>query len=125
METFQRDTEYIIRQAGLETLLLNKVPKAKEQKISNRSHKNDTIASIPKWVVTVTRRLRFEICLSRYFSQIDEELLRQILEIYQLDFDLFDYDSSKYHQLVKKSKKIDVNNRLDFDGGEKELNAFS
>lgn len=50
METFQRDTEYIIRQAGLETLLLNKVPKTKEQKITNRSAKNDTTAVIPRWV---------------------------------------------------------------------------
>uniref|UniRef100_A0A182PPS5 Carbohydrate sulfotransferase n=1 Tax=Anopheles epiroticus TaxID=199890 RepID=A0A182PPS5_9DIPT len=29
METFQRDSEYIIRQAGLETLLLNKMPRTK------------------------------------------------------------------------------------------------
>lgn len=48
METFQRDTEYIIRQAGLETLLLNKVPKMKEQKITNRSSKNETSSLIPK-----------------------------------------------------------------------------
>jgi chondroitin 4-sulfotransferase 11 len=47
METFQRDTEYIIRQAGLDTLLLNKVPKAKEQKITNRA-KESTKALIPK-----------------------------------------------------------------------------
>lgn len=47
METFKRDSEYIIRQAGLETLLLNKVPKQKETKISNRS-KNNTNNLIPK-----------------------------------------------------------------------------
>lgn len=47
METFKRDTEYIIRTAGLETLLLNKVPKTKETKISNRS-KNDTNTLLPK-----------------------------------------------------------------------------
>lgn len=48
METFQRDTEYIIRAAGLETLLLNKVPKNNEMKITNRSPKNDTNQLIPK-----------------------------------------------------------------------------
>ena len=48
METFQRDTEYIIRQAGLETLLLDKLPKMREQKITNRSAKNDTSQQIPK-----------------------------------------------------------------------------
>lgn len=47
METFQRDTEYIIRQAGLETLLLNKMPKQKENKISNRNI-NHTDLLIPK-----------------------------------------------------------------------------
>jgi hypothetical protein len=47
METFQRDTEYIIRQAGLETLLLNKIPKTKESKISNRS-KNNTTSLLPR-----------------------------------------------------------------------------
>lgn len=47
METFERDSEYIIRQAGLETLLLNKVPKTKESKIFNRS-KNNTSYLIPK-----------------------------------------------------------------------------
>lgn len=51
METFQRDTEYIIRQAGLETLLLDKVPKMREQKITNRSLKNDTNLQISKWVL--------------------------------------------------------------------------
>lgn len=48
METFQRDTEYIIRQAGLETLLLNKVPKNDERKIANRSLKADTNSLITK-----------------------------------------------------------------------------
>lgn len=48
METFQRDTEYIIRQAGLETLLLDKVPKAKERKITNRSPTDSTKLLISK-----------------------------------------------------------------------------
>jgi chondroitin 4-sulfotransferase 11 len=87
METLERDTEYIVRQAGLESLLLNKLPKAKKTKISNSS-RNKTSALIPK-----------------YFSQIKEDLLRQLLEIYQLDFDLFNYDSSKYMQIVQKTLK--------------------
>lgn len=38
VETFQRDTEYIIRQSGLETLLLNKLPAGKKiRSISNES----------------------------------------------------------------------------------------
>lgn len=38
VETFRRDTEYIIRQAGLETLLLNKLPQMKVKQISNQSN---------------------------------------------------------------------------------------
>ncbi|CAG9799276.1 unnamed protein product [Chironomus riparius] len=99
METFDRDSEYIIRQAGLETLLLNKVPNTKVSKISNRS-KNNTASLI-----------------SRYFSQIDRHLLEDILEIYQLDFDLFNYNSSKYWKIVQQKSDKDINNRLDFESG--------
>lgn len=40
VETFQRDSEYIIRQAGLETLLLNKLPRGKARAIANRATSN-------------------------------------------------------------------------------------
>uniref|UniRef100_A0A182QLS7 Carbohydrate sulfotransferase n=1 Tax=Anopheles farauti TaxID=69004 RepID=A0A182QLS7_9DIPT len=83
METFQRDSEYIIRQAGLETLLLNKMPRYKARWITNRST-SDTRNLIP-----------------RYFAQIDEKLLTDVLEIYQLDFELFGYNSTKYYSYVQ------------------------
>uniref|UniRef100_A0A182MUA9 Carbohydrate sulfotransferase n=1 Tax=Anopheles culicifacies TaxID=139723 RepID=A0A182MUA9_9DIPT len=83
METFQRDSEYIIRQAGLETLLLNKMPRYKARWITNRSA-SDTRNLIP-----------------RYFAQIDEKLLTDVLEIYQLDFELFGYNSTKYYSYVQ------------------------
>ncbi|XP_052868370.1 carbohydrate sulfotransferase 11-like [Anopheles cruzii] len=83
METFQRDSEYIIRQAGLETLLLNKMPRYKARWITNRST-SDTRNLIP-----------------RYFAQIDEKLLTDVLEIYQLDFELFGYNSTKYYGYVQ------------------------
>ncbi|XP_055591852.1 carbohydrate sulfotransferase 11-like [Uranotaenia lowii] len=85
VETFQRDTEYIIRQAGLETLLLNKMPQGKARAIANRSTSN-------------TRNL-----VPRYFSQIDEQLLTEVLEIYQLDFELFGYNSTKYYSYVQET----------------------
>lgn len=47
METFQRDTEYIIRQAGLETLLFNKMPQKREKEISNRAD-DDTRSIVAK-----------------------------------------------------------------------------
>lgn len=50
VETFQRDTEYIIRQSGLETLLLNKMPAGKKiRSISNEST-HQTAKLINKWV---------------------------------------------------------------------------
>jgi hypothetical protein len=54
----------------------------------------------------------------RYFAQIDTNLLKDILEIYQLDFDLFGYDSSryvKYVQRVENNDNDDIHNRLDFE----------
>ncbi|XP_021702733.1 carbohydrate sulfotransferase 11 [Aedes aegypti] len=85
VETFQRDSEYIIRQAGLETLLLNKLPRSRMRTITNRAASN-------------TRNLT-----PRYFSQIDERLLTEVLEIYQLDFELFGYNSTKYYSYVQDS----------------------
>lgn len=38
VETFKRDSDYIIRQAGLETLLLNKLPQKKIKSITNQSN---------------------------------------------------------------------------------------
>ncbi|XP_062547930.1 carbohydrate sulfotransferase 11 [Armigeres subalbatus] len=82
VETFQRDSEYIIRQAGLESLLLNKLPRSRLRSITNRAVSN-------------TKNLT-----PRYFSQIDERLLTEVLEIYQLDFELFGYNSTKYYSYV-------------------------
>ncbi|XP_063702327.1 carbohydrate sulfotransferase 11 [Culicoides brevitarsis] len=92
-ETFQRDTEYIIRQAGLESLLLDKMPKksVKVKTIANRATNGDTKSLIPK-----------------YFAQIDENLLREILEIYEPDFELFGYNSTKYFDLVQSQAELNV-----------------
>ncbi|XP_058826419.1 carbohydrate sulfotransferase 11 [Topomyia yanbarensis] len=85
VESFQRDSEYIIRQAGLETLLLNKLPQSKARAIANRAASN-------------TKTL-----VERYFSEIDVRLLTDVLEIYQLDFEMFGYNSTKYYSYVQES----------------------
>lgn len=41
---------------------------------------------------------------SRYFSQLDEDLLFELLEIYGPDFDLFGYNSTKYFEFVQTTK---------------------
>lgn len=42
--------------------------------------------------------------VSRYFSQIDDILLAGLLDIYNADFDLFGYNSTKYFDIVKMNK---------------------
>ncbi|XP_031622900.1 carbohydrate sulfotransferase 11 [Contarinia nasturtii] len=87
VETLQRDTEYIIRQSGLETLLLNKMPFGKKiRSISNESTHQ-------------TAKL-----INKYFSKLDDVMLRDLLKIYGPDFDLFGYNSTKYFDIVKSSK---------------------
>ncbi|CAD7078881.1 unnamed protein product [Hermetia illucens] len=83
VETLQRDTDYIIRQAGLEALLLGKLPKSRMRKISNRAAHN-------------TRGL-----IEKYFSQVDRKTLDEIINIYRLDFELFNYNLTKYYDIVQ------------------------
>lgn len=48
VETFQRDSEYIIRQAGLESLLLGKLPQNKLHKIANMQNGGKTHAHVER-----------------------------------------------------------------------------
>lgn len=48
VETFNRDSEFIIRQAGLESLLLGKLPKMLSRKIGNLSKGAKTNSSLEK-----------------------------------------------------------------------------
>uniref|UniRef100_A0A1I8PV94 Carbohydrate sulfotransferase n=1 Tax=Stomoxys calcitrans TaxID=35570 RepID=A0A1I8PV94_STOCA len=83
VETFNRDSEYIIRQAGLESLLLGKLPKNALRRIGNLSKGGKTLTSLEK-----------------YFSEIKRSTLDQLIDIYKLDFELFDYDYTKYYGYV-------------------------
>lgn len=42
---------------------------------------------------------------SRYFSKLDDVMLKDLLKIYGADFELFGYNSTKYFDIVKKSSK--------------------
>ncbi|XP_026844032.1 carbohydrate sulfotransferase 11 [Drosophila persimilis] len=85
-ETFQRDSEFIIRQAGLETLLLGlgKLPQRKQRRIGNQARSG----------------IKSEAVVERYFADIDRSTLDQLLKIYRIDFELFDYDYRKYYDMV-------------------------
>lgn len=39
----------------------------------------------------------------RYFSKLDDVVLKDLLKIYGADFDLFGYNSTKYFDIVKSS----------------------
>lgn len=86
VETFNRDSEFIIRQAGLESLLLGKLP-----------------TSILKKVGNLAKGTRTDRLLAKYFKDIDVMLLEQLLNIYRLDFELFDYNYTKYFEYIRKS----------------------
>ncbi|TDG45793.1 hypothetical protein AWZ03_007748 [Drosophila navojoa] len=83
-ETFQRDSEFIIRQAGLESLLLGKLPRRKLRKIRNQARSG----------------VKSEELVERYFGELDRSTLDQLLNIYRIDFELFDYDYLKYYNMV-------------------------
>ncbi|XP_068140750.1 carbohydrate sulfotransferase 11 [Drosophila tropicalis] len=83
-ETFQRDSEFIIRQAGLESLLLGKLPQRKLRKIGNQGRSG----------------IKSEALVERYFADIERSTLDQLLKIYRIDFELFDYDYHKYYDMV-------------------------
>ncbi|XP_034100413.1 carbohydrate sulfotransferase 11 [Drosophila albomicans] len=83
-ETFQRDSEFIIRQAGLESLLLGKLPRRKLRKIGNLARSG----------------IKSEALVERYFADLDRTTLDQLLKIYRIDFELFDYDFLKYYDMV-------------------------
>ncbi|KAH8408173.1 hypothetical protein KR222_006147, partial [Zaprionus bogoriensis] len=84
-ETFQRDSEFIIRQAGLESLLLGKLPRRKLRKIGNLGRSSG---------------VKSELLAERYFADLDRTTLDQLLKIYRIDFELFDYDYMKYYDMV-------------------------
>ncbi|EDV57849.1 carbohydrate sulfotransferase 11 [Drosophila erecta] len=85
-ETFQRDSEFIIRQAGLESLLLGlgKLPQRKQRKIGNQARSG----------------IKSEALVERYFADLDRSTLDQLLKIYRIDFELFDYDYRRYYDMV-------------------------
>lgn len=86
VETFNRDSEYIIRQAGLESLLLGKMPLSTLEKVGN-----------------LAKGLKTDRLVAKYFKDIDQMMLEQLLHIYRLDFELFDYNYTKYYDYIKKN----------------------
>lgn len=100
-ETFQRDSEFIIRQAGLESLLLGKLPHRKLRKIGNLGRSG----------------VKSEQLAERYFADLDRTTLDQLLKIYRIDFELFDYDYIKYYDMVHPWSGLDQSTAASASGG--------
>ena len=66
-----RDQVYVIKVAGLQGLIK------------------------PRWQHK-TYHEKGEDISKRYFSQLSKEEVKKLYELYQLDFELFDYDYEKY-----------------------------
>ena len=71
VETMLRDQVYVIKVAGLQGLIK------------------------PRWQHK-TYHEKGEDISKRYFSQLSKEEVKKLYELYQLDFELFDYDYEKY-----------------------------
>lgn len=87
VETLKRDTQYVIYQAGLESILLQPV---KEKKLRIKTIMNKAKDG------KNTRKL-----LKKYFKQLDKQMLNDLLDIYGIDFEMFGYDSKMYFNFVK------------------------
>lgn len=44
--------------------------------------------------------MKSEVLVERYFADLDRSTLDQLLKIYRIDFELFDYDYRKYFDMV-------------------------
>jgi len=76
METFTRDTDFILRQRGL-------------QDVISLSRKHSVQSG--------------QLDLSYYFSQLSENMVRALQEKYRIDFEMFEYDVEKYIKFASPS----------------------
>ncbi|XP_077283689.1 carbohydrate sulfotransferase 11-like [Arctopsyche grandis] len=97
VETLKRDTEYVIYQAGLESVLLKPV---KEKKLRVKTIMNK--AKDGKDTKTL---------LKKYFKQLDKKNLDDLLTIYGIDFEMFGYDPTMYYSLVRTGDILKHNNK--------------
>lgn len=86
LETLTRDQEYIIRRAGLENILMPSRYNDRPRIILNKARDGKKTYDLTK----------------RYYSQLSEEQLKKLYNIYGLDFEMFGYNITKYYEIVKK-----------------------
>ncbi|XP_059048323.1 carbohydrate sulfotransferase 11 [Achroia grisella] len=88
VETLTRDSAYVIQQLGLGHVL--------GRKVNDRRTRLRTVMNKSKDGKNTTALMK------RYFSQLDERMLNDLLLIYGIDFEMFGYDPKVYRRYVRK-----------------------
>ncbi|CAK1553536.1 unnamed protein product [Leptosia nina] len=88
VETLSRDAAYVVQQLGLGHLLSRRVKdrRTRLRTVMNKSRDGKNTSALLKY----------------YFGQIDRSMLKDLLDIYGIDFDMFGYDSDVYYSYVRK-----------------------
>ncbi|XP_073971005.1 carbohydrate sulfotransferase 11-like [Rhodnius prolixus] len=81
LETLLEDQEYIIKRAGIEDIL--NTAKVKLQYLAHKKveHTSDY--------------------LELYYSELDFKLLNKLVEIYSVDYEMFQYNATKYYNYIR------------------------
>ncbi|XP_053602588.1 carbohydrate sulfotransferase 11-like isoform X2 [Plodia interpunctella] len=87
VETLPRDSTYVIKQLRLDHLL--------DGKISNRRMRIRTVMNKSRDGRNTTALLK------HYFSQLNDQMLNDLLQIYGIDFEMFGYDSKVYRRYLR------------------------
>ncbi|XP_045512825.1 carbohydrate sulfotransferase 11-like [Pieris brassicae] len=88
VETLSMDSSYVIQQLGLGHLLS---PRVKDRRTRLR-----TVMNKSRDGKNTSALLRY------YFGQINKQMLKDLLDIYGIDFYMFGYDSDVYNKYVRK-----------------------
>ncbi|XP_013188469.2 carbohydrate sulfotransferase 11 [Amyelois transitella] len=87
VETLPRDSTYVIKQLELDHML--------DGKISNRRMRIRTVMNKSRDGKNTTSLLK------HYFSQLNEQMLSDLLQIYGIDFEMFGYDYTVYSRYLR------------------------
>lgn len=92
VETLKRDTDYVIYQAGLESVLLKPVKekKLRVKTIMNKAKDGKNTKSL----------------LKKYFKQLDKKNLEDLMKIYGIDFEMFGYDPTTYFSIIRTGDEL-------------------
>lgn len=88
VETLARDSAFVIQQLGLGHVL--------GRKVSDRRTRLRTVMNKSRDGKNTTALIK------HYFSQLDENMLNDLLKIYGIDFEMFGYDPRVYRRYVRK-----------------------